>query len=361
MKVILSFKNRLSLRSEAVFLLLLGLSTGLLASKATAQVTFSVQPDTAHRRVEIRANDQPFTAYIYPESIKKPVLYPLLTSQGAVLTRGFPLDTQPNERVDHPHHIGMWLNYGNVDGYDFWNNSEAVDPAEKYGTIYHREIVEATGGKQGTLHVTADWVTSAGDSVLEEDTRFVFVAQGKDTYFIDRITTLTATNGKVSLSDNKEGMLGIRVSRALELPSDKPAIVTDTDGNPAKEATVNNDGVNGHYRSSEGIEDAQVWGTRARWMQLSGQVAQQPSAIVILDHPDNVGFPTYWHARGYGLFAANPLGQEPLSEGKDTLNFTLEKGKSVTFRYRVVVHAGSPLDDKVIESIYRDFSHQEQP
>ena len=333
-----------------------GLVVILLASEAVAQVTFTVQPDTAHQRVEIRANDQLVTSYIYPKSIKKPVLYPLRTLAGTVVTRGFPLNPQPGERVDHPHHVGLWLNYGNVNGYDFWNNSDAVDPAGKYGTIHHRTIVEATGGKQATLAVTADWITSDHDKVLAEDTKFVFSAWDQNTYLIDRTTTLTAVNGDVSLSDNKEGMVGLRVARALEHPSDEPAVFTDARGTPTEVAAMNNEGVSGLYRSSEGIEGTDVWGTRARWMQLSGRVGGAPSAIVMLDHPDNVGFPTYWHARGYGLFAANPLGQKALSDGKDELNFMLKDGESVTFTYRIAVHTGEPLRDEEVEKVFKDFS-----
>ena len=59
--------------------------------------------------------------------------------------------------------------------------------------------------------------------------------------------------------------------------------------------------------------------------------------IAILDHPGNPGFPTYWHARGYGLFAANPLGQAVFSEGKEKLNFTLKRGQNQLFRYRVLI------------------------
>jgi hypothetical protein len=69
-----------------------------------------------------------------------------------------------------------------------------------------------------------------------------------------------------------------------------------------------------------------------------------------------VGFPTYWHAQGFGLFAANPLGLKALSGGKDELNFALKGGGSVTFRYRVVLHAGEPLSDGLKENLYSDFS-----
>ncbi len=327
----------------------------LFAGAATAQTRFTVKPDTAAQRVDIVANGQPFTAYIFPNTIKKPVLYPLLTPDGTVVTRGFPLDARPGERVDHPHHAGLWLNYGDVNGYDFWNNSDAVDPNGKYGTIHHRKILETSDGDQATLHVTSDWITSDDDKVLEEDTKFGFSAYDKNTYLIDRTTTLTAV-GDVSLTDNKEGMLGMRVARALEHPSDEPAVFTDASGLPTEVKAMNNEGVNGLYRSSEGLEGDAVWGTRGRWVQLSGRVGKKPASITIMDHPDNVGFPTYWHARGYGLFAANPLGQKALSDGKDELDFKLKDGESVTFRYRVVLHAGKPLSDKQEEGLFDDFS-----
>ena len=47
-----------------------------------------------------------------------------------------------------------------------------------------------------------------------------------------------------------------------------------------------------------------------------------------------------WHARGYGLFALNPLGRKVFSEGKEELNLTLQPNTSVRFQYRVMVSSG---------------------
>ncbi len=79
--------------------------------------------------------------------------------------------------------------------------------------------------------------------------------------------------------------------------------------------------------------------------------------IAILDHPDNVGYPTYWHARDYGLFAANPLGQKDLSQGKDTLNFNLYAGGQVTFRHRIAIFDGA-VEDEVVEEEWRGFAER---
>ncbi len=83
--------------------------------------------EQAHR-ADVTIAGQPFTSYIWPSTLKKPVLYPLRTAKGTIVTRGFPLEQRPGERVDHPHHAGLWFNYENVNGIDFWNNSEAIKP-----------------------------------------------------------------------------------------------------------------------------------------------------------------------------------------------------------------------------------------
>jgi hypothetical protein len=110
---------------------------------------------------------------------------------------------------------------------------------------------------------------------------------------------------------------------------------------------MDNTYIKGNYRSSEGIEGAKVWGTRGRWMKLSSEINGESVTLVIIDNPSNVGYPTYWHARDYGLFAANPLGQKIFSEGKEELNFSLKKGKSTTFKYRLVVVSGNLSDNEI--------------
>ena len=114
-------------------------------------------------------------------------------------------------------------------------------------------------------------------------------------------------------------------------------------------------GATGDYLTSEGKRGDAAWGTRGRWCELSGRVNQEPVTILVLDHPENPGAPTYWHARGYGLFAANPLGQKAFSNGKEKLNFSLAPKQSATFRYRVLIISGEGSADRA-EKEYRDFA-----
>src|SRR6266480_1739387 len=318
------------------------------------RVTVSVNEQA--RRVDIAIDGQPFTSYIWPATLKKPVLYPLRTAKGTIVTRGFPLEQRPGERVDHPHHAGLWFNYENVNGIDFWNNSEAIKPetAPKMGTIVQRSIVSAkSGSEQGELDVETDWVTFDKKVLLQEHTHFVFRG-GPGFRSVDRITTLRALDEKVDFKDEKDGLLGLRVVRALEIPSDKPEVYTDASGHATTVAKLDNAGVNGTYLTSEGKKGDAAWGTRGRWCNLSGLVGDEPVTITILDHPANPGFPTYWHARGYGLFAANPLGQKIFSEGKQELNFSLAPNASVTFRYRILISSAIATPDTT-EAVYKNF------
>jgi hypothetical protein len=310
----------------------------------------------AARRVDVFIDGQLFTSYIWPETIKKPVLYPLKTAMGTNVTRGYPLEARPGERVDHPHHVGLWFNYGDVNGIDFWNNSDAIKPAErhKYGAVRHTRVKRATSGKQrGELEVEMDWVMPGGKSILREETTFVFHG-GPNLRSIDRITKLTALDERVVFKDNKEGVLGLRVARALEQPSDKPEVFTDASGKATSVPRLDNAGVTGRYQSSEGKAGDDVWGTRGKWARLTGKIGQEEVTIVIFDHPNNPGYPTYWHARGYGLFAANPLGQEVFSNGKEKLNFALDPKQSATFRHRILILSGDITPDD-LESRHRRF------
>lgn len=327
------------------------------AAQQPAALQVDVVPHEDLRRVDITVAGKPFTSYIYPTTLKKPTLYPVRSASGTIITRGWPLEPRPGERVDHPHQVGLWFNHENVNGVDFWNNSDAIPGARAaaMGTILHRAIRRAESGLgEGVLEVTVEWVDGHGAALLREDTRFVFRAS-VDMRTIDRVATLTALGRAVTFNDAKDALLGLRVARALEQPATTAEVYTDASGHATTVPVLNNAGVTGHYRNSEGLEGDAVWGARARWCMLSGVVEGAPVTVAILDHPTDVGFPTYWHARGYGLFAANPLGRKVFSNGKEQLNLRLEPGEARTFHYRVLIVSGATTPEQ-IEKYYQDFA-----
>jgi hypothetical protein len=300
-----------------------------------------VVPNPAQQRVDITIDGKPFTSYVWPAVLKKPVLFPLMTADGIDVVRGFPLAPRAGERTDHPHHAGIWFNYGNVNGFDFWNNSDAIPEANrgKMGTIHQQRIVSTRSGPDsGELIVNSLWTTGAGQNILEQTTRYVFSRRGSDR-MIDEIITLHALD-KVVFHDDKEGLLGIRVARWLESPDEKGGTFTDASGRPTEVPPSNLPGATGVYLTSEGKQGGQAWGTRGRWCALTGKTAGHEVTIAIFDHPGNPNYPTYWHARGYGLFAANPLGQHIFDPKAPVLDYTVEKNQNVTFTYRILVAPG---------------------
>src|ERR1700690_59863 len=148
----------------------------------------SIGANEPERRVDIAIDGKPFTSYIWPTTLKKPVLYPLRTANGTVVTLGYPLEQRPGERIDHPHHAGLWLNYENVNGIDFWNNSDAIkiENAPKMGNIVPRSFLSTKSGSQGELDIEADWVTYEKKVLLKEHTHFV-IRGGPGVRSVDRI------------------------------------------------------------------------------------------------------------------------------------------------------------------------------
>ena len=192
--------------------------------------------DKVHPQVHVTINGKHFTDFFFPDTIAKPVLYPIKAPNGTTITRGFPLQPIPGEPTDHPHHLGLWLNFGDVNGLDFWNNSFAIPANEKhkYGTIKFDKIINQKNGEFGLLSYSAFWNDFEGKTLLEETTSFEFI-EVNGVWVIDRTTTLIAKT-TVRFNDNKEGVLGLRVAHELQLPSVETKKYTDVNG---KETVIN--------------------------------------------------------------------------------------------------------------------------
>jgi len=337
--------------------LVIVLTMALVSITATSQQSgFTIVEKKDQKQVDILFNNKLLTAYCYYDSSRKPILFPVNTVDGITVTRSYPFKNIPGERTDHPHHTGIWFNYESVNGLDFWNNSTAiaVEKRNQYGTILHQKIVsKKTNEKNAILAVAATWIKPGGKVLLNEATRFYFSVK-ENNFIIDRITTLTATDTIVTFKDVKDGMIAIRVARELELPSKEKSSFVDDKGNITNVPPSGTD-VTGMYYGSTGLKGDSVWSSKGNWAMLAGKKDGKNITIGMFDHPFNVGYPTYWHARGYGLFAANPLGRKVFSNGKEELNFSLAPKQSVTFRYRIIIHSGNMLTTKEMNKWAADF------
>jgi hypothetical protein len=314
----------------------------IFATEAFAQKSelVTVTGSKTGNRIEVLIGGKPFTAFLYPDSLEKPVLYPIRTADGIVVTRGFPLDPKPGDPTDHPHHIGLWFNFENLNGLDFWNNSYAIPKEKKsaYGWIRTDRILETKSGRVGVLAYHANWTNQQKNVILEETTRFEFSGTA-NRRIIDRITTLKA-NVDATFNDAKDGMLGLRLAHDLQMPATEDQKFTDDKGNVTIVKAGTDKVANGNYLTSAGKTGNDAWSTRGVWCKVYGKMGADSVSIAIIDHPQNPNYPTFWHARGYGLFAANPLGEKVFTNGKSAKNLHLNKGESVTFRYRIVIDCG---------------------
>ncbi|NNM30729.1 MAG: PmoA family protein [Akkermansiaceae bacterium] len=295
-----------------------------------------VRFQTDGNRIKVLVDGKVFTEYRGDGRI--PCLYPLHGSSGASLTRHFPFKKGvPGEAADHPHHVSFWFTHGSVNGHDFWHKDDC--------RIVHRKLLQVNSGSsskgsvithRGNFAVRLEWI--AGDqTLLTEDRSYRMVAEGPNR-IIDVTSKLTATNGDVVFGDTKEGSFAIRLAPTLRLKGEVAA---------------------GHILNSEGEKDGATWGKRARWVAYHGpDETGAPAVVAILDHPSNLRHPTWWHARDYGLLAANPFGRHDFERKKNEPHLgdhTLRKGETLTQKYRLVLHQGT-LESARIENSWKDFS-----
>lgn len=312
-------------------------------------------------KIDISIGGKPFTSFLYPDSLEKPVLYPVHAANGTVVTRGFPLNPQPGDPNDHPHHIGTWFNFENLNGLDFWNNSYAIAANKKhlYGWIRTDRIIKTASGNTGILSYHANWTNQQNKVLAEETTSFEFSGTAHQR-IIDRITTIKADTALL-FTDAKDGLLGIRLAHALQIPTNKDQKFTDDKGNVTIVKGGTDTIANGNYLSSTGKSGDEVWSTRAVWCKVFGKIKTDSVSVVIIDHPANTNYPTFWHARGYGLFAANPLGEKIFTNAQSFKNLQLKKGEAVSFRYRIIIDEGKQtIPAAAINKLANEFAKAKQ-
>lgn len=330
-------KKSIIILSSIIFLFLLS------CSSQSVKVEFINRE--ADKKVDVLIDGKLFTAFVYPGDMEKQVLYPILTASGKPVTRGYPLDPRPFERADHPHHVGLWLNFGDVNGLDFWNNSFAIADSVKhrYGSVKFKKIVSQDPGK-GILVTSSEWVDINSKILLDEETSYAF--SGNDnSRSIDRTTTLTAREA-VTFTENKEGLLGLRVDRVFEEPATRPEKFLDANGIVTEVPVLNNEGVNGVYRNAEGFKGGDVWSKRSSWVALRAEKEGELITIVVFDHPQNPNYPAWSHARGYGLFATNNLGGRAFDKEADEVKIVLQPGEKIAFKHKIVI-AGDLTDEQI--------------
>lgn len=286
----------------------------------------SVSVERHADRIEVSLGGQPFTTFYFGPATRKPYLHPLRAADGTIVTRRYPMEQVEGEQTDHAHHRGVWFSHGQVNGFDFWANEATQSPRAKKGTIVLDAIAAAEACRGvGRIEASFAWNAPDGERLLTEDRAMWFQRAGGDNV-VDFEIELTAAAETVRFGDTKEGTFGVRVATELEEPHPEARGIPRT----------------GRIRNAEGrTTEAQAWGKRSAWVDYAGSIGGTPLGIAIFDHPANPRHPPYWHVRGYGLFAANIFGEQHFqgNQGRDG-GFTLARGASLRFCYRIVIHLG---------------------
>ena len=284
-------------------------------------------------RIRIELDGRLFTEYRFA-GLPKPILYPIIGPTGASMTRHYPMvKNVPGESHDHPHHQGLWFGHEPVNGVNFWTirpgcGKQVLDKIEKLQA-------DADGV---TLIATHRWLDAAGRTVCT-DRRHIIFSAGPSARFIDYAVTLFADHGPVKLGDSKEGTMAIRTHPALRIVPLK--------NSPYRPAVAIN---------SEGVTGKPIWGKKAKWVDYSAAIDGKTCGIALFDHPANLRHPTTWHAREYGLVAANPFGLSYFQKKpRGTGDYTIKAGDSLALRYRFVFHAGDARQAR-IASLYRQWA-----
>jgi hypothetical protein len=315
---------------------------------APAEATVEVVKDEA---IVFRAGKELVTRYRIAPSVAKPYFWPLLAPGGLAVTRDWPMEpAAPGEQTDHPHQKSAWFCHGDVipeglplkqhvkgvEGVDFWSEAPGA------GRIVCVQVREPSQEKNHARVTTVnEWRTADGTKVLDE-TRTIHLYDFGDARLLVLDIDLAASVVPITFGDTKEGSLGVRVRTS----------VTEDKG---KGRLTNAEGKAGEGRANN-IEKKGCWGLVSAWCDYSGPAPEKWAGLALLADPANP-YPTAWHARGYGLMAANPFGRAksgfPSQRGNTQLAH-LARGEHLKLRYGLLLHPGDVKEGKVA-AYYEEF------
>ena len=336
------------MKKHFMYLFLLCLIGFCISCSSNKNITFVQKAD----QIDILADNQLITSYVYKQENQKPIMFPVYSPSGEIVTRGFPIMPVEGESTDHPHHRGITFTYGNgeVNGSTFWGlpNFGSVDYDNiRLPQIKHEKVLEMKeGDKDSKLSTESLWIDKTNKPILRENRIMEFYAD-KDENRIDFTITLTALDTVVTFEDTKEGMLSIRVADWLaETPTG---------------AQFKGKGTGEYLNAEGGKKEKEIWGKRSAWVRLEGNKNEKSIGVVIFHHPKSLNFPTYWHARGYGCFALNPIGQFDYQKGTGVENpqrrsLQLKPGESALFKFRMIIYEGNRDKDN-LDKEFQNYSN----
>ncbi|HUW61454.1 MAG TPA: PmoA family protein [Candidatus Bathyarchaeia archaeon] len=302
-------------------------TTAFSAGAAEGKVTIKQKSPT---QLDVLINGEPFTTYNYSNDERKPYLWPLLAEGQVGVTRDWPMD--PNAKVpgqtDHVHHKSFWTSYGDLNGVDCWG-----EEGDRAGWQHSDDVTFGEENGAAWIKAKNTWQDKDHKPVIAEDREYKFHPGAPSARVFDVTVTFTAAYGPVLWKDTKEGgIVAFRMKPGMQMLRGTGVITLST-----------------------GEKGVAAWGKPAPWCDYSGEAeGKGMRGIAIFDNPQNLRYPTRWHVRNYGLNGANCFGLHDFTDNKENGDFTLEDGKSITFKYRVVIHSGT-AEEANLAKLYDEY------
>ncbi|HEY2881475.1 MAG TPA: PmoA family protein [Pirellulales bacterium] len=292
----------------------------------------------------VKIDGKLFTEYL-DKSGTKPAMWPIIGPTGKPMTRPWPMDKSIVDAAkkeditagsgakamgkpltnDHPHHRSLFFGHQSVNGTNEW-----LEVGNNVGMQKQTSFKDSCDGKTATIMTTNDWLDKDGKKLLDDERKITCRTDG-DNRIIDYDVVLHASAGDVTLGDEKDALFALRVPDSMRVEAGKGGTFINSVGQ---------------------VNEAQAWGKAADWIDYHGPVDGETLGIAILNHPDSYGYPTHWHTRDYGLFAANPFGLKAFANNAPGVDGThiIKAGDSLKFRYRVIFHKGDEKEGRIAES-----------
>ena len=313
----------------------------LMGLASAAMMAASVELKRGQDQIEVIIGGHPFTTYYFLKDVVKPYLMPLGTPAGVIVSRPFPIrnDISMADRKlpgFEPHQRPLYFDHGDIDGVDFWseavfssaygrssgaaNAKQPASPApapRAHGHMTLLNLEDVKGGPEAGTVRARFALEDPNNRVLGEETQTYTFRGDERTRSIDCEYVIYAGANAMVFGDTKEGTFAVRLNAELSTPHD-------------------------HMLNSHGaVGEPAIWGKPADWVNYSGTVSGKQVGVVAFDHPSSFRHPTTWHARAYGLLAANPFAaREFTNDDKQDGSWTVPERKTITFRYRVMIYDG---------------------
>jgi len=264
--------------------------------------------------IALTHTDRTVWQFNYGKDLTKPYFHPLALTDGTVLTWESP--------PDHPWHYGLWFSWKYINGINFWEEDSKTGKSQ--GTTDWNNVVIYTE-LDHSAHIKMELAYHKPEETTflsEKRTLVISSPDESGTYSIDWISEFTACADKVELSRTplpweKDGKpwggyagLSFRVCKDVR---DSEYIGTFGSETPCRK---------GRYR----FKDIAV--------EFSGVINDNVFGVAVLDHPDNLNFPSPWY-----LDDGNPMVYfSPAVLCFDS--YTLSKNEILTLKYRIIIHPG---------------------